>query len=726
MAASTHGEAEPGRDTTGMHRYGMFNTMSSPRARAQASPVQPLAATARPDTPTPTPIRGDFIPVSTSSLTMPSSPPRRDQSPDHGVTLHMSFTDSQMNLLAEAISRPNSPEKGPGRGRSGGADGVPAQRSHHRAYSEDDALAAVPQAATSFLSHHHAPPPVPPSGSHGYAKARGQSPARRAGPIPPRQYPVRPVPLAPQKLREDSPARCANRRARYPANLSHDGHFGGQVASSTAIDDRYGAPTIAQRRGGPRPSVDTLTAQLRGSPSHRKTPIEIMQEPVVPERSKSTTTASVSRFGEARGRADSNPSPSFYSTEDRKDGYESEYETIVAVTPPDSRDGSEGVERSGAVMQSLAEYEQLYNTHMSMQAEIVSERPAAGTGPDRGANYPRVYSPLTPFIETMEEKMPRRKVLIGERGWLENTVRTADGGVSGVGRGRSQAPPAQQQQQQKRGIFESLKKAAKDVVERADLKGATAHRLGPRPMGGPGGGGTSDRRAVSRLDISLDPREQSVFYCELEFLVTTGLEGYIAAQFNAGRLQPVKLNKVAEAWRQKGRPRVVGFRYDIETQLELVLMHLHDFKFYGIECSSPAAITGVLEMMRADGRAMRVRTFCQPDLVMAKQLLDAQKLFNIIGCPENLQYQLHQVVRFFKLVLAREKNIQDRHYRRPPPPAKRAAPLRRFQREMAERVPAQDALSRFDRHRELRDDGSHHRRHHSKDQLDEKDLYRRY
>ncbi|KAL8336115.1 hypothetical protein RB601_000104 [Gaeumannomyces tritici] len=735
MAAKTHGAAKYGGDIAGTHRYGMFNTMSSPRTRGQASPVQPLATTSRPDTPTPTPIRGDFIPLSSPSVTMPSSPSRRDQSPDNGVTLHMSFTDSQMNLLAEAISRPNSPEKGSGRGRPAGASAAPAHRCHYRAYSEDAALAAAPQATTSFLSRRHAAPLVPPPGSHVYAKARGKSPARPAGPIPPRQYPVKPIPVrpmpaAPQQLREHSPVRGATRRARYPANLSHDGHFAGRVAPSETFDDRYGPPTIAQRRGGPRPSVDTLTAQLRGSPSHRKTPIEIMKEPAVPERSKSTITTSAALFGETRGRANSNPSPSIYSTDERRAGYESDYETIVPTTPSDSRDESEALERSGAVMRSLAEYEQLYNTHMSVQGEILYEEQA--TAADQGTSYPRVYSPLTPFIETMEEKLPRHKVLIGERGWLEHTGRAAGG------RGPAPPPPPQQQQQHKRGLFESLKKAAKDVVERADLKGAaaaaaattTTHRLGPRPAGGPGGGGTSDRRAVSRLDISLDPREQSVFYCELEYLVTTALEAYITAQFNAGRLRPVALNKVAEAWRHKGRPRVVGFRYDVETQLELVLLHLHDFRFYGEGCASAAAVTGVLEMMRADARAMRVRTFCQPDLVMAKQLLDAQKLFNILGCPDHLQMQLHQAVRFFKLVLAREKGIQDRHYhgRPPSPPPKRAPPQtpRQFQREMGERLPAQDALPGFDRHRGGQGPGSYHRRQNSEGRMEEKVIYRRF
>lgn len=46
---------------------------------------------------------------------------------------------------------------------------------------------------------------------------------------------------------------------------------------------------------------------------------------------------------------------------------------------------------------------------------------------------------------------------------------------------------------------------------------------------------------------------------------------------------------------------------------------------------------------------MRIRTFCQPDTVIAKQLLDAQSLFNLIGCYEQQQIQLAEVIQFFKV-----------------------------------------------------------------------------
>lgn len=165
------------------------------------------------------------------------------------------------------------------------------------------------------------------------------------------------------------------------------------------------------------------------------------------------------------------------------------------------------------------------------------------------------------------------------------------------------------------------------------------------------------RGGSSGLAISLDPREQGLLFGELEYILTTALDSYICCQFNAGRLDAGKYKKIADAWQQKGRPRVVGFRYDLETQLDLIHLHVQHFKFYGHQAGMTAAAVGILEMMKVDARVMRIRTFCQPDTVIAKQLIDAQHLFNMIGCPEMQQIQLAEVIQFFKTVLEREKHF---------------------------------------------------------------------
>ncbi len=163
---------------------------------------------------------------------------------------------------------------------------------------------------------------------------------------------------------------------------------------------------------------------------------------------------------------------------------------------------------------------------------------------------------------------------------------------------------------------------------------------------------------ASGLQISLDPREQSLVYCELEFALTSAINGYVTAQFDAGRLDADKYKKIVDAWQQKGRPRVVGFRYDLETQLDLIHLHLAQFRFYGDRAAVPVAVAGVLDMMRVNARAMRIRTFCQPDSVVAKQLLDSQSLFHLLGCPEPRLVQLSEIVQFFKAALAREKHFR--------------------------------------------------------------------
>jgi hypothetical protein len=169
-----------------------------------------------------------------------------------------------------------------------------------------------------------------------------------------------------------------------------------------------------------------------------------------------------------------------------------------------------------------------------------------------------------------------------------------------------------------------------------------------------------EKPAKPRLAISLGPREQSLLYCELEYSLSSALHRYMTAQLDQGRLDPNKLKRIADAWSAQGRPRVVGFRYDVETQLELVSLHSDDFRFYGRRQGNPVEVAGLLSAMRTNARAMRVRTFCQPDTVIAKQLCDSQSLFNLIGCNEAQQIALAEILQFFKVIVEREQVLKFR------------------------------------------------------------------
>lgn len=149
----------------------------------------------------------------------------------------------------------------------------------------------------------------------------------------------------------------------------------------------------------------------------------------------------------------------------------------------------------------------------------------------------------------------------------------------------------------------------------------------------------------------------------MEFTLSSSLDAYVKTQLNSGRLDANKLKKVADAWTNKGRPRVVGFRYDLETQIELVQAHVREFRFYGSRQVDEAAISGLLHAMKTNARAMRVRTFCQPDPVIAKQILDSQALLALLGSPESQQISLAEVSQFFKVVIERQRAIREQRER---------------------------------------------------------------
>ncbi|GKT49434.1 uncharacterized protein ColSpa_09615 [Colletotrichum spaethianum] len=245
----------------------------------------------------------------------------------------------------------------------------------------------------------------------------------------------------------------------------------------------------------------------------------------------------------------------------------------------------------------------------------------------------QIYSPLRPYFAYKDLPVQKiaGKTLIGEQGWLERPDQTPD-------RKKKDNSP------KKPGLLDSLKKIAKEMTE-----GKASGRR-PRDV---------DREGkVQRVTISLDPREQSLLYCELEFHISNALHTYITNELNHGRLNPDKLKKIADGWNQKGRPRVVGFRYDLETQLELVHLHIDEFRFFGRRQSNPLEIAGLLHAMKINARSLRIRTYCQPDSVIAKQLVDSQSLCNTIGCSEAQQIAVAEIAQFFKVIVEREQSYR--------------------------------------------------------------------
>ncbi|KAK8077208.1 hypothetical protein PG996_003378 [Apiospora saccharicola] len=291
----------------------------------------------------------------------------------------------------------------------------------------------------------------------------------------------------------------------------------------------------------------------------------------------------------------------------------------------------------------------------SQQGNMRPGIPKSATTNDlkRDAGQSEPFTPLTPWL--LAGSVHIKKNLFGEHGWLKDTS----------------AAEAKPEPQRKSGIFDGIKKVARDLAEKADFKNNGSR---PRSKNFASTATSPRRQSVSkRLTISLDPREQSLLYCELEFTLSNALDIYIKTQLNGGRLDPAKLKKVSDSWATKGRPRVVGFRYDLETQIELVRLHLYQFRFYHSHYSnhhhhrdtlsggaedSTTAVDAVLYAVKCNARVMRVRTLCQPDSVIAKHVLDAQALLGLLGAAEGMHRALAEVSQFFKVVVERERAVR--------------------------------------------------------------------
>ncbi|KAI0394589.1 hypothetical protein F5Y17DRAFT_475523 [Xylariaceae sp. FL0594] len=265
------------------------------------------------------------------------------------------------------------------------------------------------------------------------------------------------------------------------------------------------------------------------------------------------------------------------------------------------------------------------------------------------------FTPLTPFImrasgapENVNVQGGNSKNLFGEGGWLEDTAGRAAAGSAAAGAGQKKPKVVEKTN----GFVESIKRMAREFADGSSFNTGRHQR-------------SASTSGPTRLTISLDPREQCLLYGELEFSLNTALDVYIKTQLNGGRLDAYKLNRVVDGWTQKGRPKVLGFRYDVETQVELVAAHVDEFRFYGElpARGGRAAVLGLLQAMRVNSRYMRVRTYCQPDTVIAKQILDSQALLRLVGSPETLQRPLEEVAQFFKVAVDRRRVIEEA----PPP-----------------------------------------------------------
>ncbi|KAK4644955.1 hypothetical protein QC761_309490 [Podospora bellae-mahoneyi] len=312
-----------------------------------------------------------------------------------------------------------------------------------------------------------------------------------------------------------------------------------------------------------------------------------------------------------------------YGEEDSGEGPSGEqsdsYESIYACSSPDPGEVSPSGEPQALPQPTRA--------HQHHQESADSSRLL----PPRADLQGRDDSPLDQYMPVEAQAGPsasRRtgtKNLFGDGGWLADTSSSAQQTPAQKKLEKITGPRRSPTKSKSRFLGGFMKKA-RGIVESPSRTFGPPLRRSPASMPQPPRSGEEPPTPPlhilrqSQLVISLNPREQSLIYCELDFAIADALNDYIMSQFNLGRVDHATIKKTADEWAKKGLPKVKGFRYDVDTQLSILRAHIEQFKFYGQAATTVPSMLGIIDTMRTTAREMRLRTYCVPDVVISKWL----------------------------------------------------------------------------------------------------------
>ncbi|EAA34398.1 hypothetical protein GE21DRAFT_3095 [Neurospora crassa] len=629
-------------------------------------------------------IRGNFIPVSKSMNARAPTPPREPSENIHHF-LQLSLTESQMEKLAKVLSEDGDTER-ESRGRQApqtevqqpdvvdSATPKPKAKEHQtlkqrfrslspakRRKHQQEVVATPPRQRSPSPVRRGTGPKTSEQRRLGYGSDSYQSPQPASKQRQFHQHQVSwdrqydsPKPVSRQRQQQCMSPQSASRQRQE--------HQQEQRAANTAAEAaafRLASPFPSKRRQDrvPLAPIDTDIARLHAKVTAHREPIVIHYSPEPDARVASQTVQIVAT-----------DKSSVYSQENQEKAPDPRFRSQISPlhVVKENKENDSGYSQTLSILQDYGNWSNWANSEEPVQNSQGPEVTRAPTKlSNRSADRPGTdgatgtddfhYSALTPLFPVHNINNPNRnmrmasKTLIGENGWLESTSRPSDAPLNnqlntatsnGTNKKPSTAVPAR-----KPGFLDNLVKKAKDFVS-APLPENAINQRSSHDSNKP--------HSARTLQISLTPREQSLLYCELEFLLSTLLNTYITTQLSLGLLDHNKVRRISDTWQSKGRPRVVSFRYDLETQLDLVRLHVNDFKFYGPAAANTTTIMGIVDGAKLDARAMRIRTFCQPDTVVAKQLVGARALCGLLGAGDTEERKLGECVGFFRAVVERE------------------------------------------------------------------------
>jgi hypothetical protein len=130
---------------------------------------------------------------------------------------------------------------------------------------------------------------------------------------------------------------------------------------------------------------------------------------------------------------------------------------------------------------------------------------------------------------------------------------------------------------------------------------------------------------------------------QLEFCLHQTANSFLMAQVNQARMSLDSWKKHDELWKEKGRPSVREFMYNLEMQQTLVADNQDGFRFYGDALGDNIRLNAMLHSWKQVARQLAVRTFCDPDSIILKLICDVERILEGLGAVDSVMAGVHNL-----------------------------------------------------------------------------------
>lgn len=171
--------------------------------------------------------------------------------------------------------------------------------------------------------------------------------------------------------------------------------------------------------------------------------------------------------------------------------------------------------------------------------------------------------------------------------------------------------------------------------------------------------GANSRNKVPEVKISLRPRDQAAIIMEIEVTCVEALSQFLHKQDLQNRTDASKMKKIDDSWVSQGNVRPPHWRYSLQFQIEIMIVHIETFRFYGPAQNNVSVVAGLLHSAKQNARAIAKRSYGQPDSVIAKQMYEVYDFLELIGAPEQAIQGITNATLFFRIVVEREDIVRE-------------------------------------------------------------------